>query len=505
MRRIVLLLALAGVLLPSRLEAQASSGWPNGEGCWCGYGTGMPRNLVIRGKPSTAAMKQAAADAINQWNRYAKVLDVTVDTTETLGKLGNGVDEVNVFISRADSFDVYGMELESGVLGVSVMAPDANFGDFNGCKDYGGTGCGPFTESDVLLNGTFRNGWTDDWFGFNDQASSDPGVVHSVATHEEGHSLGLHHVFDLPAPATTSFSIMNYGNHDARKWVTRMDANTIRAEYPDQAVTLTDAGVFPFTYGNGKAAYSYATLSASSVSSETRFALDRWSLENIGTAAASAVEVRFYAWPAGSRKYPEPSDVLLGSVTFASVPVNTHADYSGTPLTVPAGTAAGDYNVGAIVLVGGAEDSPWVAGKPNNNRFTVGHKPYLTLTILTPPAPGGVTADFGFAPGSPLAGDPVSFTDRSLGVPATWSWSFGDPGSGDANVSSQQNPAHAFSGPGTYCVTLTVATSTNTSSLFRYVTASGSAPGLSVTRVIPIVLDVGESPRFTSELTLSNR
>ena len=505
MRRLVLLLALAIAALPSLLLAQANSGWPNGEGCWCGYGTGMPRSLVIRGKSSTAAMKQAAADAINQWNRYAKVLNVTVDTTETLGKLGNGVDEVNVFISPADSLAVYGMAMVPGLLGVAMIVPEANFGDFNGCKDFGGTGCGPFTESDVLVNAAYSSGWTEDWLAFGaDQGSTNLAVVHATAIHEEGHSLGLHHVFGLPGKPT-SFSVMNYADDDAAKWVTRMDANTIRAEYPNQAVTLTDVGVFPFVFGNGQYEQSYSTLSASSISPGARFALDRWSIENIGTAVASAVEVRFYAWPAGSRKYPDPADVPLGSVTFASVPVNTHAEYSGTPLTVPAGTAAGEYNVGAIVTVGGAEDSPWVAGKPNNNRFTVGHRPYLTLTILTPPVPGGVTADFSFAPGSPLAGDPVSFADRSLGVPASWSWNFGDPNSGEANVSTQPNPAHAFSGPGTYSVTLTVATSTNTSSLFRYVTASGSAPGLTVTRVIPIVLDVGESPRFTSELTLSNR
>ena len=445
MRRLVLLLALAIAALPSLLLAQANSGWPNGEGCWCGYGTGMPRSLVIRGQSSTAAMKQAAADAINQWNRYAKVLNVTVDTTESVGKLGNGVDEVNVFISPADSLAVYGMAMVPGLLGVAMIVPEANFGDFNGCKDFGGTGCGPFTESDVLVNATFGKGWTEDWFAFGaDSQSSNAAVVQATTIHEEGHSLGLHHVFDLSGK-TTSFSVMNYADDDAAKWVTRMDANTIRAEYPNQAVTLTDVGVFPFVYGNGQYAQSYATLGTSSVMPGAVFSLNKWTLENVGTKEASAVEVRFYAWPAGSRKYPEPSDVPLGSVSFASVPVNTHAEYSGTPLTVPVGTAAGQYNVGAIVLVGGAEDSPWVAGKPNNNRFVVGHDPYLTVTVLTPPAPDAVTADFSFAPDTPLAGDPVSFTDKSLGVPTSWSWSFGDPGSGDANVSTQQSPTRTSS------------------------------------------------------------
>ena len=508
MRRIVLLLALAGALLPWRLEAQANSGQVDGEGCWCGYMTGTPRELVVRGKLSTVAMKQAAADAIAEWNRYATVATLTVDPAESVGTYGNGINEVNVLISEADATSLYGFALDPLTWGVSLARPRANFSGsptFNDCKYYASTGCGPFSEADVLLNATVENGWTDDWLAFGrDSSSSNPAMVQRIVTHEVGHSLGLHHVFS--ARGMTSFSVMNYADDDAGKWVTRMDANTLRAEYVNGAVRLTDVGIFPFRYDTGQYAQNYATLGESSVVRGGTLALHRWTLENIGTAAASDVSVRFYAWPAGSRKYPDPADVPLGSVTFASVPVNTHAEYSGTPLTVPAGTAAGEYNVGAIVTVGGAEDSPWVAGKPNNNRFTVGHRPYLTLTVLPAPAPDAVTADFSFAPDTPLAGDPVSFTDRSLGVPATWSWSFGDPNSGEANVSTQQSPAHAFSGPGTYSVTLTVAKgSNNSSSMTRNVTASGSAPGLSVTRVIPIVLDVGQSPRFTSELTLSNR
>ncbi|MEI6681293.1 MAG: PKD domain-containing protein [Bacteroidota bacterium] len=36
----------------------------------------------------------------------------------------------------------------------------------------------------------------------------------------------------------------------------------------------------------------------------------------------------------------------------------------------------------------------------------------------------------------------------------TWTWSFGDPASGNSNGSSEQNPHHLFTAPGTYVVTL---------------------------------------------------
>ncbi len=44
----------------------------------------------------------------------------------------------------------------------------------------------------------------------------------------------------------------------------------------------------------------------------------------------------------------------------------------------------------------------------------------------------------------------MAFTDKSSGSPTTWSWSFGD-----GATSSQQNPSHTYSAPGTYTVALT--------------------------------------------------
>jgi len=58
------------------------------------------------------------------------------------------------------------------------------------------------------------------------------------------------------------------------------------------------------------------------------------------------------------------------------------------------------------------------------------------------------------------AGLVVTFNDASTGSPTSWLWDFGD----DTPTSSQQNPVHAYSAPGTYVVTLVARNSIGTSS-----------------------------------------
>lgn len=57
-------------------------------------------------------------------------------------------------------------------------------------------------------------------------------------------------------------------------------------------------------------------------------------------------------------------------------------------------------------------------------------------------------------------GNNVQFTDFSEAGAGTtitsWSWNFGDPGSGATNVSNLQHPSHFYANAGTYIVTLTV-------------------------------------------------
>lgn len=59
-------------------------------------------------------------------------------------------------------------------------------------------------------------------------------------------------------------------------------------------------------------------------------------------------------------------------------------------------------------------------------------------------------------------GAPTVFTDNSTssgGTITNWTWDFGDPNSGLNNTSTAPDPAHQFTAPGTYNVTLTVTSS----------------------------------------------
>jgi PKD repeat protein len=71
-----------------------------------------------------------------------------------------------------------------------------------------------------------------------------------------------------------------------------------------------------------------------------------------------------------------------------------------------------------------------------------------TIVVNGPP-----TADFGFAPASPLAGQAVSFTPSvsdAEGDDVTLGWRFGDGG-----TSGSASPSHAYDDPGAYSVVLT--------------------------------------------------
>lgn len=106
--------------------------------------------------------------------------------------------------------------------------------------------------------------------------------------------------------------------------------------------------------------------------------------------------------------------------------------------------------------------------RTNSHRFTTsggcGTRPAREVTSFSgertdlPVAP---TADFTYAPSWPSVGDSTNTivfeaeADDDAGI-TSWTWEFGDAGSGAANSATGEQAAHHFGQPGTYAVTLVV-------------------------------------------------
>lgn len=100
-----------------------------------------------------------------------------------------------------------------------------------------------------------------------------------------------------------------------------------------------------------------------------------------------------------------------------------------------------------------------------------------TVTIPVEIVPNPVA---NFINSSACLGEAVNFTDLSQanggGQIISWAWNFGDPTSGVNNNSSMQNPSHIYAQPGTYTVSLIIATSNTCSDTTTRVVTINPAP-----------------------------
>ncbi|MBK7214008.1 MAG: PKD domain-containing protein [Bacteroidales bacterium] len=119
-----------------------------------------------------------------------------------------------------------------------------------------------------------------------------------------------------------------------------------------------------------------------------------------------------------------------------------------------------------------------------NVSLTIKTNDSCTSTIVKPvvvsPAP---LANFSFSAG--CVNLPVSFSDLSqsgAGSLSSWSWDFGDPTTGMANYSSQQNPTHTFStASSSFTVTLVVTNSSGCTDSQTHVVNTTPVPGVDFT------------------------
>ena len=106
-----------------------------------------------------------------------------------------------------------------------------------------------------------------------------------------------------------------------------------------------------------------------------------------------------------------------------------------------------------------------------------------TLATLKVSYAGAPAAGFSVNTTSGAAPLPVRFTDESTGDISDWSWVFGDGG-----TSSEKNPAHTYTTPGTYTVNLTVTGPGGSDSAVEtdFITVTGTdLPDLVITQITP--------------------
>ncbi len=115
------------------------------------------------------------------------------------------------------------------------------------------------------------------------------------------------------------------------------------------------------------------------------------------------------------------------------------------------------------------------------------------ITVDPSPLAAGFTADV-VKGNAPLA---VQFSDTSTGAPISWSWNFGDGGSDTA-----RNPAHAYTVPGTYTVSLVASDAEGSDAIgkYGYIVVTEDAPEADFS-ARPTTVDQDEEVRFTDAST----
>ncbi|MBI5102215.1 MAG: PKD domain-containing protein [Nitrospirae bacterium] len=144
-----------------------------------------------------------------------------------------------------------------------------------------------------------------------------------------------------------------------------------------------------------------------------------------------------------------PGEISCGTNCLDSYPLNSTVHLSPSPEygSVFAGWTGACSGTGLCIL-------------------TVDGKKTVTATFNLRP----LSANFIASPMSAAVSRNISFRDLSFGAPTSWFWNFGD-----GATSTQQNPVHSYSAPGSYNVSLTVSdgSTVDTRTITGYMTICG--------------------------------
>jgi PKD repeat protein len=211
---------------------------------------------------------------------------------------------------------------------------------------------------------------------------------------------------------------------------------------------------------NGQSFFSRTVSVTSGIAADFSFAPSNpTTQQNITFSDRSSGNIATWLWTFGD-----------GTSSNVQTPTKRYTSAGNYPVTLTVATAAGLTSIASHTI---------------------------TVTTATPATPP-VSAAFDMTPSSATVRSVVAFTDRSTGSPTSWQWSFGD-----GSTSGAQNPAHSYSIPASYTVSLTVANGVNLSTTSHVITISAPTAYRSLVPAAAQTNGIGGSV-WRTELTLFN-
>ena len=340
------------------------------------------------------------------------------------------------------------------------------------------------------------------------------------------------------APLTVSFTDKSSGAVTSRQW-NFGDGKTSSTQNPSH--TYTDAGVYSVTLtvngpggSNAKTQSNYITVYAPPVATFTAVPVSGTVPLTVGFTDKSTGTVSSRQWDFGdgggsTEQNPTHTYTTGGTYTvtlsvsgaagtstktqsnFITVYTPALADFtaSSTSGLAPLSVTFSDRSTGSVnTWKWNFGDGKTGTGQNASHKYTKAGTYNVTLTVSGPGGTNATTqtisvytspkANFKATPTSGLSPLTVNFTDKSTGTITGWLWNFGDN-----QTSTDRNPSHAYTNPGTYAVTLTAtnpggsSTKTLSKCVTVYAPAVAGFTAASTTGVVPAAIGFSDTSTGT--------
>ncbi|QEC49121.1 DNRLRE domain-containing protein [Baekduia soli] len=290
------------------------------------------------------------------------------------------------------------------------------------------------------------------------------------------------HTYSTPGTYDVTLSVSNANGSDS---VTQSGLITVASGSTSGQTTFTDVADAPVKSTSATRNYGTDTslrVRQGTSSTDTFYhSYLKFDVSGLGGTPTDA-KLRLFvtdASPDGGRVFSVANTWAESTITWASAPAigatsigSAGTTTAGAWVEIDLGTAVTGNGTYSFALTNTSSNSAYYSSREGTNA------PQLVVTAGggSPPPPGQPTADFSATPTSGSAPLATTFTSLASSDVDGWTWDFGD----GSPVSHAQNPAHSYTTPGTYDVTLTVSRSsdgaTATSTKNGYITVSATPP-----------------------------